>query len=277
MASIFKGSLSLATLGIASALFFPYCAWSVSQCTYEGKTCIVKSNCTSYWSDPCSSVFAGAIPDGCMTMTDALSCSDTASCTQDGKPLAVGESASFCEAATVPFGSYCSCISRKCVPSGAGDGGLPLLDGSLSFSHLGCIVLPPVTGCPRAGCDTTDPVIQTPTSTSPCTVAGQIKWFIADHKVKWCDGTAWNDSSGPTGASCKGKFAGKIEMMAGAPVYCDGTNWVSMHVNNSGSCSGVKAGTLKAFGHVPIEMRFCNGTNWLSLHGGSGPAPIAHP
>jgi hypothetical protein len=64
-------------------------------------------------------------------------CSDTASCVLDGITLSDGQSQTFYNSDTVPYGSLCSTVglSRKCT-NGA-------LSGSGTYAHASCRVLPP--------------------------------------------------------------------------------------------------------------------------------------
>jgi hypothetical protein len=205
----------------------------------------------------------GSADDGYFTFLETgTSPTSGKTCTLDGQTIKAGQKGKWCQTATVPFGSVCLCINRLCNKAG-------LLLGLGSYGNAGCTVDTPAlqqTGL-GAGRDTvSDSPTDAPTTTDgTCTIAGQIEWFPSKSKVEWCDGTNWQDSSGPGGASCAGMPGGKIENLDGNPAYCDGAKWIKLHVNTAGSCSGVKAGTFKAFGSVPIDMRYCNGSRWKSL------------
>lgn len=100
---------------------------------FSTETASVGTKCTAYdLVRTCSNgVMSGSVTYKYKT------CSDTASCVLDGITLSDGQSQTFYNSDTVPYGSLCSTVglSRKCT-NGA-------LSGSGTYAHASCRVLPP--------------------------------------------------------------------------------------------------------------------------------------
>lgn len=100
---------------------------------------------------------------------------------------------------------------------------------------------------------------------SPAGVAGQMQWYSAELKFKYCDGTSWKETNRDVVGSCSGTTSGTINYLSSNLRFCDGTNWYNMNSSTTlGACAGTTTGTF-IWDSSLLKMKFCDGANWKDL------------
>lgn len=101
---------------------------------------------------------------------------------------------------------------------------------------------------------------------SPSGGAGQLQ--LDGGIMKWCNGSAWQNATGPSLGSCSGVTAGTISFQSGTLSYCNGTTRYSMHGSGSlaGTCSPVNS-----YQYEPGNSRYviCTSSGLIPMYPGT--------
>lgn len=104
--------------------------------------------------------------------------------------------------------------------------------------------------------------------TSPVGVAGQLQWISSATALKYCNGTAWIDTSSTVVTDCVATDAGKLTYTSSEHRYCNGTKWLSLKSTSLGtSCTA--EGKLE-YDTAISKYKGCMGTTWYDITAASG-------